>query len=159
MKKILFLDIDGVMVPYGKNVSTDGLYDHTPFDRDCTKILNAVIDKTDCEIIISSTWKHFFDLRQIQEIFTWNGVKKTPSGFTPNYNENLAANEEPDTIKCKEILEWLSKFNPEGRFNWCAADDWDLSFALQNFVGCSDNTQGLKFKGVYEKIISYLKTT
>lgn len=155
MNSVLFLDIDGVMVLRISGYNGT-LYDHEPFDKDCVKVLNNIIDKTDCEIIISSTWKHFFDLKQMQEIFSWNGVQKTPHGFTPNYKEK-SEEEEPASIKCREIIGWLSNNNTDNKFNWCATDDWDLSFALQNFVGCRDNKKGLKYKGISEKIITYLK--
>ncbi len=154
MRCILFLDIDGVMVLEN---NSEGIYDHSPFDKGCVKVLNDIIDKTSCEIIISSTWKHFFSLKEMQEIFSWNGVNKVPIGFTPNYDKKLEQDEEPDIIKCHEITQWLSKHGSNDTCRWCVTDDWDLSYALKNFVRCRDNKKGLKLKGVSEKIISYLK--
>ncbi|HXX05873.1 MAG TPA: HAD domain-containing protein [Candidatus Bathyarchaeia archaeon] len=155
MKSVLFLDIDGVMVPFGMVGRDEGIYDHDPFDKGCVKILNTIIDQTDCEIIISSTWKHFFDLKQIQEIFQWNGVIKAPIDVTPNSEETI--DEEPEDIKCHEISKWLSKNKTKISHGWCAIDDWDLSFGLQNFVLCHNSRKGLKTKGISEKIIFYLE--
>ncbi len=159
MKSILFLDIDGVMVLFGKGGIHNGIHDHDPFDKDCVQVLNKIIDETNCDIVISSTWKRDFDLKQIQEIFSWNGVKKIPIGFTPEIDEKLLQDKEFEVIKCREITKWLLENDPKARYKWCAVDDWDLSFELKNFVGCRDNKMGLKSKGISNKIILYLKTS
>jgi hypothetical protein len=156
MKKILFLDIDGVMVPIGTGATNNGLYDHDPFDIDCVKELNTIIEKTDCEIIISSTRRHFFDFEQIQEIFSWNGVQKVPSDLTPNYESKFGPDEEWENIRCHEISGWLSNNDTNQELKWCAVDDMDLSLGLQNFVWCHPK-EGLKSKGVTGQIISHLK--
>lgn len=156
MKKILFLDIDGVMVPIGTGAKNNGLYDHDPFDKDCVSELNMIIEKTDCEIIISSTWRHFYEFEQIQEIFSWNGVQKIPSGLTPDYENKFGPDEEWEKIKCHEISGWLTDNDVNRELKWCATDDTDLSIGLQNFVRCLPE-EGLKSKGVTPQIISYLK--
>jgi len=64
MKSVLFLDIDGVMVPFGMVGRDEGIYDHDPFDKGCVKILNTIIDQTDCEIIISQLGSTFLILNK-----------------------------------------------------------------------------------------------
>jgi len=160
--KILFLDIDGVMVldPHkGKDL---GIHGHDPFYKPSVVALNGMLSTTDCEIVMSSGWRRFFDLEQINEIFQWNGVLKPPIGFTQDYiinEKQLPPGKEIEILRCREIMSWLSSHDTNGRFSWCAVDDMDLSFGLDRFVRCPDIYFGLSYKGVADKVISILKNT
>jgi hypothetical protein len=153
---ILFLDIDGVMV-LGK-VRGNGLHGHDPFDKRCVNALNQIIEKTGCDIVITSKWKHFFDQIQMEQIFTWNGVKKLPIGFTedsPN-EPNVPPNRQIEMDRGREILTWLKDHDGAGISSWCAVDDMDLGFVLDRFVRCTDLNHGLAYEGVPERVISFL---
>lgn len=154
--KILFLDIDGVMV-LGK-VRGNGLHGHDPFDKLCVSALNRIIEMTECDIIITSTWKHFFDQIQMEEIFAWNGVRKVPIGFTQDRPNDPKSSQERQTEidRGREILTWLKDHDGTGISSWCAVDDMDLGFVLDRFVRCTDLNHGLAYEGVPERVISSL---
>jgi len=154
--KILFLDIDGVMV-LGK-VRGNGLHGHDPFDKRCVNALNQIIERTECDIVITSTWKHFFDQIQMEEIFTWNCVRKLPIGFTQDYpnDPKSSPNGQIEMNRGREILRWLKDRDGTGISSWCAVDDLDLSCVLDRFVKCTDVNRGLAYKEVPEKVISFL---
>ena len=63
MKNIMFLDFDGVLVTdrgQKYHLETNGTLrdDHGAlFDPECVVCLKEIIDATDADIVISSTWK------------------------------------------------------------------------------------------------------
>jgi hypothetical protein len=72
--KIIFLDIDGVLV-----TSADVRKNYLPdlnhgFSQECVKNLDWLVEKNDAKIIISSSWRHG-DLKYIQDIFKVRGFK------------------------------------------------------------------------------------
>ncbi len=82
--KILFLDIDGVLLPQFKN---DGhfLYDDQMLERfpkNCINALNHILTETNCEIVISSDWRRYFNLSKLIDIFKINGIIKSPIDVT-----------------------------------------------------------------------------
>jgi hypothetical protein len=160
--KILFLDIDGVMVLDPHKVKEHGLYEHDPFYKPSVDALNHIISSTNCEIVISSGWRRFFDIEQIQEIFQWNHVQRVPIGFTQDYEcdeGTLPPGKEIEMLRCREVLSWLRAHDTNGRLSWCAVDDMDLSFGLERFVRCPDHNFGLSYRGVPEKVIAALNGT
>lgn len=160
--KILFLDIDEVMVLDPHKVKDPGLYGHDPFYKPSVDALNHIISSTNCETVISSGWRRFFDIEQIQEIFQWNRVQKVPIGFTQDYDgdeKQLPPGKEIEMLRCREVLSWLRANDTNGRLSWCAVDDMDLSFGLDRFIRCPDNNFGLSCRGVPEKVIAALNGT
>lgn len=157
--RILFLDIDGVLVLDAHKSKEQGPHGHDPFFKPSIDVLNNIISTTNCEIVISSGWRRFFDFEQIHEIFQWNGVHKTPIGFTQDYeidDNKLPRGKEIEMLRCREVLSWLRAHDANGRLSWCAVDDMDLSFGLDKFVQCPDNKFGLSYRGVGDKVISIL---
>ena len=156
--KILFLDIDGVMVLDTAQGIEQAMRGETSFHKPCVQALNDSIIRTGCEIVVSSGWRQFFDLEQMREIFQSNGIAKAPMGFTQDYRagEQLPSGRELETLRCREILSWLASHDVNGRFSWCAVDDMDLSIGLDNFVRCPDNSCGLSYRGIVEKTVSIL---
>ncbi|HKZ62464.1 MAG TPA: HAD domain-containing protein [Nitrososphaera sp.] len=160
--KILFLDIDGVMVLDPHKGKNEGVHGHDPFYKPSVRALNHIISSTKCKIVNSSGWRRFFDFEQIQEIFQWNGVQQVPIGFTQDYDgeeKQVPPGKEIEMIRCREVLSWLRAHDTNGRPSWCAVDDMDLSFGLDKFVRCPDNNSGLSYRGVPENVISILNGT
>ena len=67
MRKIIFLDFDGVLdsdyyslVLFRKVESLDDKYG-TRFDPYCVQNLKHIIEETDADIVVSSTWKMIFN--------------------------------------------------------------------------------------------------
>ena len=183
MKNILFLDHDGVIcLPnnwgsrYKKKKTYDKLYPDFEgkggiysypinerfdnFDSKAVKVLNEIIEITDCDIVISSDWRKCCTVEEMGHYYTNQGIIKRPIGFTkdlyytikvPNkyYNNSL------EYIRIQEINKYLSENSIE---KWVAVDDLWLGASLiegglSNFVLTIDN-EGIKQCG--DKIIKFL---
>lgn len=157
--KVIFLDHDGVIcLPNewgGRSLkrgdSIDVKFDD--FDIIAIKVLNEILEMTDCEIVISSDWRRHATLEQLQELYTIRGIKKIPIGMTecePTQGMLL------QSARVTEIQNFLSS-HPEIT-KWVAIDDMNLS-KLENFVRTSPFgiNGGIKGEGVKERIIEFLK--
>lgn len=157
--KILFLDIDGVMVLDPHKSKVEGVHGHDPFYKPSVEAINHIISSTKCKIVISSGRRRFFDFEQMQEIFQWNGVQDVPIGFTQDYEADEKVptpGKELEMLRCREVLSWLRAHDTNGRLSWCAVDDMELGFQLDKFVRCPDINSGLSYPGVPQKVISIL---
>lgn len=57
---IIFLDFDGVLVPFDSNDGRD--YFGTRFHQDCVRCLEEIISTTNSRIVITSSWANHFSL-------------------------------------------------------------------------------------------------
>jgi len=152
--KILFLDHDGVIC-----LARDRIDD---FNAKAIVILNEIIDATDCEIVVSSDWRHYYNLSDMRKLYVEQGVKKVPIGFTPYIVSTVEAegrNPEVPTLeegRIKEIQQWLRTHDFNKKLSWCAVDDMDLSALGPNFIRTPRINEGIKQTGIKEKIISVL---
>jgi len=170
--KVLFLDHDGVIClsnNWGGRFKKPG-FDSNPetpldirmdsFDIKSVKILNEIIDRTGCEIVVSSDWKLQGKLEQMQEMYKTRGIKE-PIDYTPNMNEfdnfnygMLKHKLEFEHIRVIEINKYIEA-HPEIT-HWVAVDDMDLS-KLENFIQTKrPYREGIKQSGIKEKIINFL---
>jgi hypothetical protein len=178
--KILFADHDGVIClsnNWGGRYKKKG-YDNNPetpldvrmdnFDPKAIKILNEIIEKTGGEIVVSSDWKRWGTLEQMQEMYITRGIKP-PIGLTPNLKDcTIQGNDfelEPqwnlEQTRSVEIKQYLHD-HPEIT-HWVAVDDLDMSFnesdkkwGLENFVLTPRSSEGIKQCGIKEKILKLL---
>lgn len=154
--KILFLDLDGVMVL--EDSVRDGPFNTDMFDPECVRVLNEIIKETDCQIVLSSDWRLHFNLRQIWDIFKFNKVARFPLGFTGEATSgggwtSVKLLEEHRGI---EIKRWLGQHGLQLPFKfWVVVDDMDLSPHVSRFVR-TDWERGLVTEGVKEEIIEKL---
>lgn len=95
--KIIFLDIDGVLATPN---SCQKEKSWRSFDCECVENLNELVEKTNSDIVISSTWRRFNELQDLRYHFENYGfrfkdriIDRTP--FLPGQDRGL------------EILEWL----------------------------------------------------
>ncbi len=128
--KIIFLDIDGVLVTkesfYNKPI---GNCNYPQFDDGAVGQLNKLIKKTKAGIVISSTWRHGRTVSQLQEMLSTQGVVGKVIGKTAS----LPDEEYP---RGQEILAWV-KAQPHTIKHFVAIDDdsYDLLPVLpRNFV-------------------------
>ena len=95
--KVIFLDHDGVIClsgQWGGRFKKKG-FDSNPetpmdtrmdsFDIKAVKVLNYIIEKTGCEIIVSSDWKRWGTLEQMQEMYITRGIRKSANSFKRMY--------------------------------------------------------------------------
>jgi len=160
MKKIIFLDIDGVL-----NVIPQGFDKYGgKFHKHFVDNLKFIIDSTNAKIVISSTWK-MNGLKFLQNMWKDRNLPGDIIDITPN---------EVDVVKrgtCEfydmvdrgyEIQQWIDDNNVKC---YCIIDDDNdmLSSQMDNFVRTAYNKHedsidigyGLTFK-CSEKVISIL---
>lgn len=162
-KKIIFLDIDGVLATnkefmmkrinfHKKYPEAKELHIPYPFNPGCVKIFNEIIEETDPKIVISSDWRHHWDLEELDKIFKFNKVIKSPEGTTGFSKRKLSSSLEDD--RSWQIKNYVLSHELK---TWVAIDDLNLSTLNPNFVQTKD-TEGLKQLGIKKKIINLLNT-
>lgn len=176
---VIFLDHDGVIClpdQWGKRIqgSEDINLLFDKFDLKAIKVLNKIIEKTNCEIVISSDWRLHCSLEKMQELYKVRGIIKYPIGYTTNKIEipndyTILPEIELEQTRALEIQHYLKSDNRIK--NWVAVDDLDLrknitnkkseliekrGWGLENFVWTNKFNEGIKQCGVFDKIIYYL---
>lgn len=124
--KIIFLDFDGVMdTEYydhilseaGKPISDEyGLL----FDPECVKNLKYIIDNTDADIVVSSTWKDDMSYKEILDMWKYRGLPGFVTDVTPTTAQHNRGDEIDAWLKeCREDCQYAiiddldgSNFNP-----------------------------------------------
>jgi hypothetical protein len=107
--KVIFLDIDGVLVT--RNSIKYQHLNHpdepdTLFSQKAVKNLNKLVRLTDAKIVISSTWRLFHSLSNLQEIFKKQGI----NGEVISTTSVEKATVEEDIPRGKKIADWLEKY-------------------------------------------------
>ena len=168
--KVLFLDHDGVIClsrQWGKRNTKKSKERGEIFDPFCPKaikVLNEIIEKTDCEIVVSSDWRLYCDLLKMKQTYFNRGIYKEPVGYTISFSDmDIDILEETKEYKNvykiaarvreKEIRHWLDT-HPEIT-KWVAVDDLPMN-KLKNFIHTIRPNEGIKQKGIKEKIIKLL---
>lgn len=150
--KILFLDHDGVICLY-KNWgtrynSTNELFDS--FDKGAVTVLNDIIQKTDCEIVVSSDWRLYESLENMQKLYQKRGIIKVPIAYTPYLYSRLKS----EIQRVSEIITWVEQNQPE---LWVAVDDMNLrELGEEHFVQTPKGKEGIKQCGLKDKILKRL---
>lgn len=197
--KILFLDNDGVIClsnNWGsrskkrskyrsenpnssdskKEVPVEYRFDD--FDTKAIKVLNEIIEKTGCEIVVSSDWRYHANLEELGYYYMKQGVIKKPIAVTDIFQDIFPKEwnafrfrADLELERSMEIGHWLEN-HPEVT-HWVAVDDLNMSSeflskyfsdgesdknpGLSNFVLTPKSSEGIKQCGIKEKIIKYLK--
>lgn len=180
--KVIFLDHDGVICladQWGGRYKKKG-FDSNPetpldirmdnFDRKAVKVLNSIIEKTGCEIVISSDWKMRGTLDQMREMYITRGIKP-PIDYTPDlkdctvHGNNFIWSKDWDLeqIRSIEIKQYLH--DHPNITHWVSIDDLDMgkngeswkNWGLDNFVLTPKSREGIKQCGIKEKIIKFLE--
>lgn len=79
--KVIFLDIDGVMVTTRHLVQSKKYFGHE-FDPVCVSNLKEALKSTGALIVVTSSWREGRSLNQLQSIFKLNGIQNV-IGMTP----------------------------------------------------------------------------
>lgn len=159
--KVIFLDIDGVLATnkefamnrtkfQTKHAEAKEIHIPYPFNPDCVKIFNEILEATNALIVLSSDWRFYWDLKDLDKIFKFNGVKKSPFDITIKTKRKLSSELEDD--RSYQIKKFVNEISPD---TWVAIDDLNLSSLGGNFVKTKDS-EGLKQTGIKEKIIKIL---
>ena len=133
MKRVLFLDIDGVLNSNFWNGSHQReISDGTLIDEEKVKILAPLIKRTNAKIILHSGWRIWFDAelkplrteaKRLIDIFAKEGL--SIEGVTPDLTtEEIRRSKKFSLVKAEEILFWLKTNNDVS--GWVVLDDLDL---------------------------------
>ena len=118
MRKVVFLDIDGVLntkwwyTQMDRNTPKDK-YGYA-FDPNAVSNLKKIIDETGADIVISSSWKSF-GISELEDMWQDRGLPGKLIGITPNtVSDEMLLNADLDhmelfSIRGAEIKEWLTK--------------------------------------------------
>lgn len=142
--KILFLDVDGV-INTSKLIKEFGC-DY--IDDDLVKIINFIVQKTNCKIVLSSTWRiKEKDKKVVDSAFSKYGVKIYDC--TPLIESSI------EIIERKlEIKKWLENKKVE---KFAIVDDWKDADIGHSFFLTSEK-DGITYD-LAQKIIYHLNST
>lgn len=133
-----------------KHPLTEELNIPYPFNAGCVKIFNEILSETDAKIVLSSDWRLYWNLEDLDKIFKFNGVIKSPEATTSFSKWKMSSSSELDRIKQIEQYVAHSEIT-----NWVAIDDLNLSDLGDRFVRTKDS-EGLKQTGLKNKILKIL---
>ena len=78
-RRVIFLDIDGVLAPIRR-------WDrYGDLDPACIRVLNEIVAGAGADVVVSSTWRHGKTVAELQEMLEGEGfagcvIDKTPTG-------------------------------------------------------------------------------
>lgn len=104
--KVIFLDIDGVLVNRKSLMTSSG--EHTQADPDCVKALNSLVARSGADIIVSSTWR-LEGLRSVRERLHGWGITGRIVDITPVL-ERKEGNLYTGVRRGTEIQAWLDGY-------------------------------------------------
>ena len=133
MHKVLFLDIDGVLntKEFHSKMKKDTPKDEYGYAFDPVAVANLkhIIEETDAEIVISSSWK-FHGVAKLRKMWKQRNLPGHILDITPNtVSDEILLNANLDDMElgvCRgnEIKEWLSMHKGEVS-NYVIIDDFD----------------------------------
>jgi hypothetical protein len=143
MKKVLFLDVDGVLNHYdspGWRIPDHSIW---VLDDDCVAQLKRILEATGAEIVLSSTWR-----------LSEAGIEAVRAAIAP-FELNDATAITWSAPRCTEIRRWLED---ETDVKWAVLDDdldadlEDGSFFQTDFEGGGLTTE------IADAVIEFLNT-
>ena len=161
-KKIIFLDVDGVLnsSEYYKtryqrlntNCETRS-YPYDEFCPDCVLNLNKVTDATGAKIVISSTWRLGRELDELKTLFKEVGITGEVIDTTPHFRDMVGA--KYTVPRGCEIDHWLNEHNFQ-RINWSieTQKEYAEKSEIYNYVIFDDDSDML-----YNQREHFIKTS
>jgi len=128
--KYIFLDFDGVLNTgnYYRYLQMNGKSTTDKygvlFDTSCVNLINNVIDTTKAKIIVISSWRFFWSIGQLKEMWTNRGLNGELQDITPT---NLILSPKEVHTKGIEIRTWFNSKNLEQQHtSYVIIDDENL---------------------------------
>ena len=139
-RKILFLDIDGVLNSYAVNYGRKD-WPECCYDPSLCRNLKQVLDETGAEIVVSSTWREeTYLLDRFPIIFENWGIGHVPVGITTTDNlcfpRKMSDYTWHERNRAMQIQQWVNQHKPAA---WIAVDDLALPLPKEHFVRTNRN--------------------
>ena len=100
MRRVIFLDIDGVLAPIRQ-------WDrYGDLDPACIQVLNDIVARGAAGVVVSSTWRYGKTTGELQELLDAHGFAGRVVGTTP-----IGA---PGASRGDEIAAWLAEHDVDG---------------------------------------------
>ena len=128
---VLFADFDGVLnskrlsLP-PERAASEVEYDDRSFDKEAVERLNRIVERTGCEVVVSSSWRHMYPLGKLCAILRRHGYRHRLLDVTID---------DPRGCRGDEIAEWLAR-HPVERFA-IVDDNSDMGPVYQHLVQTS----------------------
>jgi len=134
MDKIIFLDFDGVLNSGDNNevISSLSFRDDTimrsykpgmMFDERCVRWLQWIINETNCKIVISSSWRLHYNLKELKLLWSELNLPGEIVDYT-SFCDDILVDENGQIIRNfergKEIQKWIDVYKPT---RYCIIDD------------------------------------
>jgi hypothetical protein len=147
-KRVLFLDFDGVLLPFGMKAPDN---DPDWVSPRHVAHLNDVVAATDCDIVISSDWRKFDPLDRLVSFLVWSGfdfpdkvvdVTDDNRVFVDdvdrdgNFDRRCVATNPRGTV----IRKWITD---NGCDNFVIVDDNEVGDGMDGWLVQTDPTVGL----------------
>ena len=156
MRRVVFLDIDGVLNSnfWNENHQRE-ISDGTFIDESKVKLLCKLIKDTDAQIILHSGWKYWFDsdlkplrreAQNLRGLLEKEGL--TIADVTPDHAaDEVKKSKKFSLVKAGEILAWLGQHKDVD--SWVVLDDLDLhSVEIEMHQVKTDRRIGLTIEDV-----------
>lgn len=101
--RMIFLDIDGVLNHSGYFKTALAMQELDPIDPECIKNLNAIVEQTGANIVISSSWRMMADIETITNLLKDKGFIGRVIGGTPDIYKTHSFN----APRGCEIKKWI----------------------------------------------------
>jgi len=126
VRRVIFLDIDGVLAPIRR-------WDrYGDLDPDCVAVLNDIVARAGAEIVVSSTWRYGRTAAQLQELLAAAGFAGRVVDITPTGA--------PGASRGDEIAAWLAEHDVSG---YAIVDDHVDVGGLRSHLVQTQPAQGL----------------
>ncbi len=121
MKKVIFLDVDGVLVTWSSMKQLrvkdaekfpDGVWRWKMFGDPQLARLGRIVEATGAEIVLSSSWRRHNRPEDFNGLLAAAGVKFRTIDQTPNLDTEAAGGLYMAMSREQEILAWLEMYGP-----------------------------------------------
>jgi len=144
----IFVDFDGVLNSDHFYTRSRRAAEKGELDRGCVKLLNELVARTGCKIVIISNWRHGESVPELRKIMVDRGFEHPASvvGKTPDLGE--------DAVRGYEILAYIKARKMKEPF--VVLDDTDDMDGVEDCFVRTDPRKGLQ-KADVERAIQILR--
>jgi hypothetical protein len=132
-RKVLFLDIDGVLNSHRTAIAFGSMFGVDKLDPIAVKLVRGIVDAADACVVLSSSWRLIHDFRELGKQLDLPIIDKTPSMLGPRGREIKAwldghpectqyAIVDDDGDMLPEQMPYFVKTHMHDGFTWACAE-------------------------------------